>query len=87
MVVLRSLGVCSWSGFKRFTRNPKIRIRYKINTTSIYVSVSFYCHLIVQYVILRKVADKSLARPEKKHATATKLRFIQHTPHEAQYTS
>jgi len=32
-------------------------------------------------------ADKSLARPGRKQATATKLGFIQHTPHEAQYTS
>ena len=32
-------------------------------------------------------ADKSLARLGRKQATATKLGFIQHTPHEAQYTS
>jgi len=32
-------------------------------------------------------ADKSLARPGRKKATMTKLGFIQHTPHEAQYTS
>ena len=31
-------------------------------------------------------AGKSLARPGRKQATATKLGFIQHTPHEAQYT-
>jgi len=31
--------------------------------------------------------DKSLARPGKKQATTTKLEVIQHTSHEAQYTS
>ena len=29
-------------------------------------------------------ADKSLAQPGRKQVTVTKLRFIQHTPHEAQ---
>ena len=32
-------------------------------------------------------ASKSLARPGRKQATATKFGFIQQTPHEAQYTS
>ena len=32
-------------------------------------------------------ADKSLAWPGKKQATATKLGIFQHTPNEAQYTS
>ena len=32
-------------------------------------------------------ADKSLTRPGRTQATATKLGFIQHTPNEAQYTS
>ena len=36
---------------------------------------------------VRGGADKSLARPGRKQATATKLGIIQHTPHEAQYTS
>ena len=36
---------------------------------------------------IRVGADKSLARPGRKQATATKLGFIQHTPQEAQYTS
>jgi hypothetical protein len=39
------------------------------------------------YTILRGGADRSLARPGRKQATATKLGFIQHNPHEAQYTS
>ena len=37
---------------------------------------------------LRGGADKSLARPGRKKATATEFGiFFQHTPHEAQYTS
>jgi hypothetical protein len=32
-------------------------------------------------------AGKSLVRPGKKQATATNQGYIQHTPHEAQYTS
>jgi hypothetical protein len=36
---------------------------------------------------LRGDADKSLARPLRKQATATSSGFIQHTPHEDQYTS
>ena len=32
-------------------------------------------------------ADKSLARPGRKQATASKMGFIQRTVHEAQYTS
>ena len=35
----------------------------------------------------KRGADKSLARTGRKQATVTKLGFIQHTPHEAQYTS
>jgi len=31
--------------------------------------------------------DKSLARPGRKQATATKLGIYSHTPHEAQHTS
>jgi len=37
--------------------------------------------------ILRGGADKSLTRPGRKQATRPNLGFIQHTPHEAQYTS
>ena len=53
----------------------------------------FYYYLltgILQDVILiyTRGADKSLDRPGRKQATATKLGiFIQHAPHEAQYTS
>ena len=36
---------------------------------------------------LREGAGKPLSRPGRKQATATKLEIIQHTPHEAQYTS
>jgi hypothetical protein len=35
-------------------------------------------------LLLRRGADKSLARPGRKQATGTKLGIIQHTPHEAQ---
>jgi len=38
-------------------------------------------------IAVRGGADKSLARSGRKQATATKLVFNQHTPHEAEYTS
>jgi len=45
-------------------------------------------NLLVRYPrhVIRGDADKSLARPGRKQATATNSGFIQHTPHEAQYT-
>jgi len=36
---------------------------------------------------LREGADKSLARPRKNKLQWPNSGFIQHTPHEAQYTS
>ena len=41
----------------------------------------------VSELLIRGGADKSLARPGRKRATETKAGFIQHTLHEAQYTS
>ena len=44
---------------------------------------SFKLHLLQN----ARGAYKSLPRPGRKQATATKLGIIQHTPHEVQYTS
>jgi hypothetical protein len=51
-------------------------------STEIRVTLSF-----ISLSILRGGADKSLARPGRKQATATKLGIIQHIPLEAQHTS
>jgi len=51
------------------------------------IAMPFTIPLNNTFLKLRGVADKSLVRPGRKQAMRPNSGFIQHTPHEAQYTS
>jgi len=56
-------------------------------TLSANVDYTVECYSDVYWLLnARGGADKSLARPGRKQATATKIGIYSSTPHEAQYT-